>query len=246
MDPRPFLARGDVVRIEIEGLGAIEHTVRSMRARYGVAAAFAVAIVGGLIVLRDQGYLRGRVEGGPLRIASRRHRRRRAAPDRRASGSTLDAGGRRRASSSGCARGSSRPGCDVLGPRRHGRRAAAVCAIARWPPAGTDARCAARRCATREPEALLGLRAERPGVYYVHGLVADYRRGQRRYRDREPQRLCVSTSRRQRCDSGYRADPRGGRRERLPVVVEVGEHVELGAARARRTRSAHASSSVAE
>jgi acylpyruvate hydrolase len=28
MDPRTFLARGDVVRIEIEGLGAIEHTFR--------------------------------------------------------------------------------------------------------------------------------------------------------------------------------------------------------------------------
>jgi acylpyruvate hydrolase len=28
MDPRTFLARGDVIRIEISGLGAIEHTVR--------------------------------------------------------------------------------------------------------------------------------------------------------------------------------------------------------------------------
>jgi 2-keto-4-pentenoate hydratase/2-oxohepta-3-ene-1,7-dioic acid hydratase in catechol pathway len=28
MDPRQFLQRGDVVRIEITGLGAIEHSVR--------------------------------------------------------------------------------------------------------------------------------------------------------------------------------------------------------------------------
>jgi 2-keto-4-pentenoate hydratase/2-oxohepta-3-ene-1,7-dioic acid hydratase in catechol pathway len=28
MDPRRFLERGDTVRIEITGLGAIEHTVR--------------------------------------------------------------------------------------------------------------------------------------------------------------------------------------------------------------------------
>ena len=64
MDPRQFLERGDTVRIEITGLGAIEHTL-DVRVRYGLAALF-VGVVAVLIAVRDLGYLGGRTEGGPL------------------------------------------------------------------------------------------------------------------------------------------------------------------------------------
>jgi hypothetical protein len=49
----------------------------------------------------------------------------------------------------------------------------------------------------------IALRARRPGLYYAIGLILDYRRGERRFRDREAQVLCIAVQTRQRCDLDY-------------------------------------------
>lgn len=165
-----------------------------MRARYVVAAGF-VAIVVVLIVVRDQGYLGGRADGGPLTI-----------------GAGVAAAERKPDKTAGFGLGPALEGdpvtiqsvrADFTSPGLNFR-------AARIPPA------AGRGCETgcgypREGElfveseydgtgdAVIGLRAMRPGVYYALGLITDYRRGIRRFRSYSGLQLCLAVGRAARC-----------------------------------------------
>ncbi len=172
-----------------------------MRWRVLLAVAF-VAIVGGLIALRDQGYLGGRLKGGPLQIGGSSG----SARVVRAHEGMVPVFGLRGSLEGGPVRVQNvrsrivSPELEVLGPNvatrpRRGRSA--------WPPSDATVPLEDATLRADHPEAIMGLRAQRAGVYYAIGLIVDYRRGQRRYRDRESQRLCVSFGRRQRCDPGY-------------------------------------------
>lgn len=173
-----------------------------MRVRLLFALVF-VAIVGGLIVLRDQGYLGGRRDGGPFRLAT----------DGVSAGGPADVvygfglfgslhGApvrvqhvRPRVVS---------PELEVLGPNRTDD-ACGACDFSRWPPTAAPEPLEDSEVASHASRALLGLRAQRPGLYYAVGLITDYRRGQRRFRDREPfQWLCIAIETRQRCRGSYR------------------------------------------
>lgn len=191
------------------------------RARALVAVVF-VALVGALIVLRDQGYLGGRLGGGPLRIGA-------AAVGAAGQPNQIQAFGLSGTLKGGPVRVQNvrprivSPELEILGPNVSSRRLG-IERLDAWPPnyASDPLKDAGLRGA--EPQAVMGLRAQRRGVYYAIGLITDYRRGQRRYRDREAQILCVAISRRQRCDLGYRG-PRGAR------VAQVGGPARYPAAR---------------
>lgn len=160
-----------------------------MRTRALFAVAF-VAAVSGLIALRDAGYLGGRHRGGPLRItvaSSQPPLVRLVARLRTESVRVQNVHVRVRS-----------PGLSITGPR-----------LADGRPLEDGTLRAGRTPLT------LRLRARAPGTYYALGLVTDYRRGQRRFRDREAQSLCLSVGRRRRCDPAY-AGPGPAR------VAEVG------------------------
>ena len=171
-----------------------------LRPRALLAVAF-VAIVGGLILLRDEGYLGGRLKGGPLRIggahaaATAKPRQVIAFPLRGSlkGGPVRVQNVRSRIVS---------PELEVLGPNVSAEDFKGF--VRGWPPPFAATALEDATVRGEAPVALVGLRAQRTGLYYAHGLVVDYRRGQRRYRDRESQRLCIALSRRQRCDLGYR------------------------------------------
>ncbi len=149
-----------------------------LRARALFALAF-VAGVCGLIALRDAGYLGGRHRGGPLRVTviSDRPPVVRLAAHLKGDAVRIQ-NVRVRVRS---------PGLSLAGPRLPDGRAL------------EDATLRAGRTPLT-----LGLRALRPGTYYALGLITDYRRGQRRFRDREMQTLCLAVGRRRRCDPTYR------------------------------------------
>lgn len=156
-----------------------------MRYRALVAIAF-VVVVGALIVLRDQGYLGGRLRGGPLRVGTGHDARRaeKLAIVTFPLGADL-AGDPVRVQNV-------RVRLRSPGLRVHG------------PDLGTGGSLEDATLRRPVPPVRIGLQAEAPGVYYALGLITDYRRGQRRYRDREAQTLCISIGPRQRCNLGYR------------------------------------------
>lgn len=171
------------------------------RARVLFALVF-VGLVGGLMALRGEGYLGGRAKGGPLRIGT-------AGVSATATAGRIYAFGLDGTLAGDPVRVQNvrslvvSPELEVLGPNVYSGTCGA-CRTGSWPPA--DATGPLEDATLREatPRSIMGLRAQRAGIYYALGLVVDYRRGQRRYRDREPQRLCISISRRQRCDLDYR------------------------------------------
>lgn len=218
-----------------------------MRVRALFALAF-VALIGGLLALRDQGFLGGRLMGGPLRIGT-------ATVGLAAKPNQIGAFGL-----SGTLKGDPvrvqnvrprvvSPELEVLGPNLY-TGACGACRPQSWPPPGATGPLEDSTLRDAEPGAIMGLRAQRSGVYYAIGLVVDYRRGQRRYRDREPQQLCIAVSRRQACDPGYRGPgaarvaqvggparyPGAGVSEDAATYTEPGER-RLRIALANQTRS---------
>lgn len=186
-----------------------------MTGRCGVAAAFAAAIAL-VLLLRNEGFLHGRVEGGPLTLSSLDAAVSLAPRETAGLGLRLLLDGdpveveRVRPEFVS-------PGLRILGPRR-APIPCDQCEIARWPPAGTTP---LRGAAVADPSssALLGVRAQRPGIYYVHDLTALYRRGLKGFRRRLRADFCVEVRRRMRlatCAPGYRP-PRGE-----AAVVEAG------------------------
>ncbi len=148
-----------------------------MRTRALFALAF-VAAVSGLIALRDAGYLGGRHRGGPLRVTVSDAKPPVVGLVARLKGKPVRVQNVRVRVRS--------PGLSLRGPHLSD---------------GRDLEDASLRRA-RTPLSL-GMRAVAPGTYYAFGLITDYRRGQRRYRDREAQTLCVAVGRRRRCDPTY-------------------------------------------
>jgi hypothetical protein len=175
-----------------------------LRARLLFALGF-VLVVSALIVLRDKGLLGGREDGGPLRIATA-HVGKSAKPGEAV---RFDLDGTLQGRPVRVQNVRSRivsPELVVLGPTIGGRQL-------------EDATLSG---ATQR--AAMSLRAERPGLYYALGLIVDYRRGQRRFREREPQSLCIAVRTGARCNLGYRG-PHDAR------VAQVG-----GPSRYRRAR----------
>lgn len=176
-----------------------------MRVRLLLALAF-VAVVGALIALRDEGYLGGRVAGGPFRIGT-------ALVSVEAERDQVAAFGLSGSLKGGPVRVQGvrprlvSPGLEVLGPDLTARCAGA-CYFDHWPPPDSAGPLQDATVRDAVPRALIGLRAQRPGVYYALGLTVDYRRGQRRYRDREAQRLCIEVQTRAECDLSYRGPGR--------------------------------------
>ena len=183
MDPRRFLERGDASASRSAGWG-----------RSSTPCADAVAfcspsrswpLVGGADRAARPGLPRRPLE---RRAAADRDRRRR--PHRSATRRRLPA--RRRRWRGDPVRVQNvrprfaSPELELIGPAKRRLRAApALLPPRRRRPAR------GRHAARRAPAAILGLRAQRAGLYYALGLIVDYRRGQRRYRDRESQR-CAS------------------------------------------------------
>lgn len=143
------------------------------------AVAFVVA-VSALIALRDAGYLGGRAKDGPLRVRI----------DAAGAGTARLRGGPVRIQNVRVRVAS--PRLSIAGPN--------LVASAR--PL-EDATLRAARTPLQ-----MRLRAFRPGVFYAVGLVTDYRRGQRRFRELSGRVLCVAVGRRRRCDPGYRGPGR--------------------------------------
>lgn len=148
-----------------------------MRTRAAFALAF-VAAVSGLIALRDAGYLGGRHRGGPLRITLVSDTPPTVRLAARLSGKPVRVQNVRVRVRS--------PGLSLRGPRLLDGRPLEDAALR-----------------DRRTPLTLGLRARAPGTYYAFGLITDYRRGQRRYRDKEAQTLCLAVGRRRRCDPTY-------------------------------------------
>jgi hypothetical protein len=160
-----------------------------MRYRVAFAVAF-VALVGGLIALRDHGFIGGRQLGGPLELVAADGSRvtKRTRPARFRITGTLD----------------------VRAVRVQNVRPRAVS-----PELELDATAGGRPLedATLSPAdpgsapdlapIRVTLRAQRAGLYYALGLIVDYRRGQRRFRDRESQLLCIAVQTKQQCDPSY-------------------------------------------
>ena len=176
-----------------------------MRVRLLLALVF-VAVVGALIALRDQGYLGGRVPGGPFRIgtdivsvpAERRQIVAFGLSGALKGDPVRIQGVRPRVVS---------PELGVLGPDV-AARCSGECKYDRWPPPGSTGPLEDATVRDDVSFASMGLRAPRPGLYYALGLTVDYRRGQRRFRDRESQRLCIEVATRAKCDSDYRGPGR--------------------------------------
>lgn len=179
-----------------------------MRTRYALAALF-VAVVGGLILVRDAGYLGGRTEGGPLKLGLLDQ----GAFGRAAAGETLGAAGGIVMEADAEVRVASvepvflSPGLKFRAPRVGGNENCASCYPRRARPV------VGSTLATRVGRVVFGLRARRPGVYFALGLEVDYRQGSRRFRYRDDQTLCLSVGRRNQCPFNYA----------LPDDVEVAE-----------------------
>jgi hypothetical protein len=171
-----------------------------MRYRVAFALAF-VAVVGGLIALRDHGFLGGREAGGPFRIRTAAI----ALEMQRDAIAAFTLSGRLEGDAVRVQNVRPRlasPEVEVLGPNLYAGHLGAA-RPKRWPPRGAGAALEDARVDDARVGAIMGLRAQRAGLYYVLGLVVDYRRGQRRFRDREPQSLCISVHTKQRCDLDY-------------------------------------------
>jgi hypothetical protein len=154
-----------------------------MRIRLLFALGF-VVLVSALIVARDKGYLGGREVGGPLELKLRSGAQR------------VDRGQPARFRVTGALAG---PPVRVQNVRP---------GVAS-PELGVDSRVEGRPLEDATlasdpiPPVVFTLRAPRAGLYYAVGMVVDYRRGQRRFRDREAAALCISVHTRQRCDPDY-------------------------------------------
>jgi hypothetical protein len=204
-----------------------------MKGRYGVAAAFAVALAL-VLILRHEGYLHGRVEGGPLSLAAG------------GAGATLKPGQTAGFGLDVIVEGDAvqvqkvrgeftSPGLRLLGPRRSDDRCG-ICIFRRWPPPDTSplSDSDVERGTTHT---LLGTRATSPGIYYVRNLVALYQRGAKSFRRTYGRDLCIVVTRhrrRLRCPAAY-SPPSGAviaeaggpsRYDRPVVTVEGGEHAQ--------------------
>jgi hypothetical protein len=160
-----------------------------MRARLLFALGF-VVLVSALIVARDEGFLGGRELGGPLhlRLPDGAQRVERGQPARFRMGGSL-AGSAVRVQNVRPRFASPELAVDA----RVGGRPLEDSTLAPVDPGSTD----------DIPAVVFTLRAPRAGLYYAVGMVVDYRRGQRRFRDREPQRLCIAVHTHERCDPNY-------------------------------------------
>jgi hypothetical protein len=150
--------------------------------RWLFAAGF-VALVVGLIVLRDHGYLGGRELGGPLELT---------APD---AARAVDRGETVRFRVK-----TSLSVSEVRVQNVRARIRSPELAVAKSVAGHPLENAVLERPV--EP-IFIALRARRPGLYYAIGLILDYRRGERRFRDREAQVLCIAVQTRQRCDLDY-------------------------------------------
>jgi hypothetical protein len=157
-----------------------------VKARLAFAAGFVVLVVA-LIVIRGHGYLGGRQLGGPLELE------------------IADAGQRVGLGQSARFR--------ILGslseravrvqnvrPRAESPELELVTTVAGRPL--EDGRLEPSDHGI--PPATVDLRARRAGLYYAVGLIVDYRRGQRRFRDREAATLCIAVHTQQKCDLAYK------------------------------------------
>ena len=144
-----------------------------MKTRYGLAVAF-VAVVAALIAIRDNGYLGGRAEGGPLAVeyadfAVRTEIEGGAVEIQYARPRFISPGARYRAARIGEG-------------RRYSRKAALL--------VGTGFDGGAARFA---------LDAEEPGFYYALDFRIDYKRGLRRWRVDVDGTSCVAVGTRREC-----------------------------------------------
>jgi hypothetical protein len=186
-----------------------------VRGRLLFALGFVVVVVA-LIVLRDHGYLGGRQLGGPLRVGAGGV----ALAARPGQVAFAPFGGRLRGGPVRVQNVRPRllsPELEVVGP-----------------DLDTGGPLEGARLGDAVVSGRMGLRAQRAGFYYAVGLIVDYRRGQRRYRDREAQTVCVAVRMRARCSPGYKG-PGDAR------VAQVGgpsryRHARLTADRARYER----------
>jgi hypothetical protein len=155
-----------------------------VRGRLLFALGFVVVVVA-LILLRDRGYLGGRQLGGPLQIGAGGV----ALVARPGEAAFAPLGGRLSGGSVQVQNVRPRvvsPELEVIGPRLEQG----------GPLEGSSLESGAFA-------AKLGLRAQRAGFYYAIGLITDYRRGQRRFRDREDQSVCIAIRMKAHCDPGY-------------------------------------------
>lgn len=141
-----------------------------MRQRYAVAAGF-VVVVAALILIRDEGYLGGRTDGGPLVFA-------------------IDADGSFSYELDGDAVSVQDVRFRVISP---GMRF-------RGPALEDGAELEGARLSVPVGEGRVRLRAREPGVYYLLGGTVDYRRGQRRFRARFGD-ACITVKVALECDS---------------------------------------------
>ena len=154
------------------------------RGRLLFAVGFAVA-VSTVIILRDEGYLLGRQRGGPLDLGTLRAARR------------VKAGHPARFTL---------PGSLADGPVQ----VQDVRPIAHSPELFFTKRVNGHSVekgmlAPDDLPITFGLRARRPGLYYLVGLIVDSRRGPRRFRaQRNDEILCIAVATRQTCDLSYR------------------------------------------
>jgi hypothetical protein len=199
-----------------------------MRGRYGVAAVFAAALAL-VLILRHEGYLHGRVEGGPLTLSGggagatvKPGRTVAFGLDVKVDGDAVEVQSVKGEFVS--------PGLRLLGPRRSAKPCGA-CVVRHWPPAGsTPLRDGEVRGAT---PALLGARAPQRGIYYVRNLVALYNRGAKSYRRTVGADFCVvvaRTRRRLACPLSYQpprratvAEAGGPSRYGVPVRVAAAD-----------------------
>ena len=158
-----------------------------MKVRYGLAAVF-VAVVAALIAVRDAGYLGGRTPDGPLTLTVAGE-----ATVRPGETATflarmrLDGGPVQMQDIDPVFRS---PGLTFRRPRIGER-------YARVNPRVEGATLVGDEIVG------FGLRARRPGVYYVRGLTTDYRRGARRFRDEDDEVVCLAVGKRRACAPGF-------------------------------------------
>jgi hypothetical protein len=155
-----------------------------VRARLLFAAGFVVVVVA-LIVLRDHGYVGGRQLGGPLHVGAGGI----ALPARPGQVAFAPFGGRLRGGPVRVQNVRPRllsPELEVVGPNLD-----------------TGVPLEGARVEGEEVTGRMGLRAQRAGLYYAVGLIVDYRRGQRRYRERDAQTVCIAVRMKASCNQDY-------------------------------------------
>ena len=165
-----------------------------MRVRYAVAAGFVVVVVA-LIFIRDEGYLGGRTEGGPLTFTYGGAQAQGAKAGRsygftlspRLDGEPVEIQAVRPDFAS--------PGLDVRAARTVGVQAG--CGGCAYPRRKGELFVGSEYAGGGQ--ARIGLRAKRNGTYYALGLIADYRRGFRRFRYYGPFDLCLAVGREAEC-----------------------------------------------